>query len=109
MGFKDIIQGDIQAVFLNPDEFAAKHLVNGKLMTVTIDDNEMIEREKKALNKGEDGLYKRTLLIYVAAAEFGPLPAVGKLLEIDRGRYRIMDAVNEDGIYSISLEAVRAT
>ena len=29
-GFKDIIRADIDNVFMNPDEFATLHTVNGK-------------------------------------------------------------------------------
>ena len=50
---------------------------------------------------------KESCIFYVLAKNFGPLPAVGRLLTLDDRKYRIIDAVNEDGIYSISLEAVR--
>ena len=103
MGFKDIVAKDNRSVFLNPAEFGSLHRVDGRTLCILVDDNEMIEREKRIPSNDElDGIYKRKLLFYVLAKNFGPLPAVGRLL-----KYRIIDAVNEDGIYSISLEAVR--
>lgn len=41
------------------------------------------------------------------AKTFGALPVVGRSLSLDNRLYMITDAVDEDGIYSISLEAVR--
>ena len=34
-------------IFLNPDEFGELHNVGGKEILILIDDNEMIEREKR--------------------------------------------------------------
>ena len=46
MGFKDILSAD-RAIFMNPEEFGEVHNVGGRSMTILIDDNEMIEREKR--------------------------------------------------------------
>ena len=55
-----------------------------------------------------DGIYKNQKLIFVAASDFGPLPKQGSLLTLDKRTYRVADAIDEDGIYSITLEANRA-
>ena len=106
-GFKDIIRADIDNVFMNPDEFATLHTVNGKKMVVTIDNNELIERAKKA-KSNMDGIYVKETLIYVKAKDFGPLPAVGSVLKLDRSIFKVTNATNEDGLYSIHLEANRS-
>lgn len=105
--FKDILRADIDTVFMNTDEFAGFHTVNGKKMAVTIDNNELIERAKKA-KSNMDGIYVKTTLIYVKAKDFGPLPAVSSLLNLDGKIFKVMDAMNEDGLYSIHLEANRS-
>ena len=48
------------------------------------------------------------MLFYVLAKEFGALPPVGHILVLDQDKYVITDAINEDGIYSISLEAQKS-
>ena len=106
-GFKDIIRADIDNVFMNPDEFATLHTVNGKKMVVTIDNNELIERAKKA-KSNMDGIYVKSTLIYVKAKDFGQLPAVGSALNLDGKIFKATDATNEDGLYSIHLEANRS-
>lgn len=109
MGFKDIIKNDIQNTFLDLEEFGEPHLVGSREMTILIDDNEMIEREKRMpVREEKDGIYRRQLLFYVAAAVFGPLPPPGRTIMLDGKLYLITDAVNEAGLYSISLEATRA-
>ena len=105
--FKDIIARDVHQTFLNPDEFSDIHKVNGKDMPVQIDTNEQIEREKR-MNQNVDGVYTNQKLIYVAASDFGPMPKQGAVLNLDGKIYRVADAVDEYGIYSITIEANRA-
>ena len=107
MGFKDIIKADVHNVFLNLEEFADTHTVNGTDMAVLIDNNEQIEQEKRN-NQNMDGIFTNQRLIYVAASDFGPLPKQGSLLTLDKRTFRVADAIDEDGIYSITLEANRA-
>lgn len=104
MGFKDMIKEDVKDIFLNPEEFGEPHMVDGKEMTIIIDDNELVEREKKVQTMAE-GLHNRQLLIYVSAEDFGPEPLINRLLELDGNYYTVTDVSNEGGIYAISLEA----
>lgn len=105
--FKDIIRADIDSTFMNLEEFAGLHTVNGRKMPVTVDNNELIERAKKA-KSNMDGIYAKTTLIYVKAKDFGQLPPVGSALNLDGKTYKVTDAMNEDGLYSIHLEANRS-
>lgn len=107
MGFKDVIKADVHKVFLNVEEFSDTHVINGVEMSVQIDSNEQIEREKR-FNQNMDGIYKNQKLIYVAASDFGPMPKQGSILTMDKRTYRVADAIDEGGIYSITLEANRA-
>lgn len=105
--FKDIIAKDVHQTFLNTEEFSDTHKVNGKEMPVQIDTNEQIEREKR-MNQNVDGVYVNQKLIYVAASDFGAMPKQGAILNLDGKIYRVADAVDEYGIYSITIEANRA-
>ncbi|MCI7097820.1 MAG: hypothetical protein MR966_02690 [Lachnospiraceae bacterium] len=107
MGFKDVIRKDVHEIFMNEDEFSEEHILNGKTMPVQIDSNEQIEREKR-INQHMDGIYLNQKLIYVAASDYGPLPKQGSVINFDGKIYKVADAVAEDGIYSITLEANRA-
>ncbi len=107
MSFKDILESDVHEVFMNVDEFSDMHMVNGKEMAVQMDSNEQIEREKR-FSQHMDGTYTNQKLIYVAASDFGNLPAQGSALKLDGKNYKVTDAVSEGGIYSITIEASRA-
>lgn len=107
MTFKEAIQDDIKGVFLNFEEFGEYHNLNGQKTLIIIDESELTEREKKM--KGVDGeLHNRQFLFYVASEDFGALPSPGRILNFDRKEYLITDAIDESGIYSINLEAVRS-
>mgnify|MGYP003249051372 CR=1 FL=1 len=45
--FKEVMKDDVNNTFMNVDEFADMHTVDGKEIPVLVDDNEIIEREKK--------------------------------------------------------------
>lgn len=90
MSFKSILMDDVKGVFLNGEEFAEQHVIDGKLMTVSVDGNEVVERSKKQVEEGRtDGLYERQTIIYVSKKDFGKVPAIGRQLTMDKGIYII--------------------
>ncbi len=107
MSFKDVLQKDIKQVFLNFEEYGEIHTISGQEVLIIIDENELTEREKR-IRRNEGELHRKQLLFYIAAEDFGPLPDPGKMLNLDGKQYKITEAENEDGIYSISLEAVKS-
>jgi len=44
--FKEQVANDIYNVFLNLDEFAEEHLIEGKTIPVVIDDDDLTEKKK---------------------------------------------------------------
>ena len=103
---KGIMDDDIRSTFMDIEEFADVHVVNGKEMSVLVDDNEIVEREKKEKTR-MDGIWVKQKLIYVMAGEFGALPAAGRAILFDGKTYIVQEAVDEQGIYSILMEANR--
>lgn len=108
ISFKSVLKDDIKQVFLNFDEFGEYHKINGETVLIIIDENELTEREKRIHRNMNTELHKKQLLFYVAAEDFGLLPVPGRTLDLDGKQYEITDAENEDGIYSINLEATRS-
>lgn len=106
--FKDILKNDIKAIFLNPEEFGETHTVQGREMTIVLDDIENVEREKKLQSTTAGGIHARQILMYVAADDFGAFPAPGGLITLDGGRYTVVDATDEAGMYAITMEANRS-
>ena len=104
--FKEVMKDDVNNTFMNVDEFADTHTVDGKKIPVLVDDNEIIEREKK-MKSNMDGVYVKQKLIYVKADDFGPLPAIGRQIVFDGKRYMVTDSTDEGGVYTITMEANR--
>lgn len=105
--FKDLVKKEIHTVFLNTDEFSDTHEVNGAKMPVQVDEIEQIEREKR-FNQNMGGIYTQQKLIYVAASDYGALPKQGSIVTFDGQAYRVEDAIDEGGVYSITLGANRS-
>lgn len=108
MNFKDLVEQDTKQVFLNSEEFGEEHTVDGKRMLIILDNNEEIEREKR-MSSHADGIFLKQVLFYVTEKEYGEeLPIVGRMMRLDDKAYTVIDAIDEDGIYSISLRAVNS-
>lgn len=107
MSLKDILQEDLDSVFFDAEEFAELHIVNGKEMLLLLDGNELSER-KTTQEKHLDGVYSSTMLLYVKANAYGARPKVGSMLVLDEKQYRVTDVVEEGGVYSITIGAMRA-
>ncbi len=108
MTFKEVIRGDISSAFLDPDEFGELHTVNEKKgVSIIFDDVEFLNREKFRKEIKDDGTSLSSSLFYVKASDFGRLPKVGKQVTIDGLKFQVEKATNEQGIYSITIRAVR--
>ena len=96
MTFKQVMDRDVDETFLNVAEFADLHNIDGNNVPALIDDMENIEREKR-MKSNMDGIHARQVLLYVKASVF---PS-GKM-------YTVVDATDEGGVYTITLEANRS-
>ena len=109
MGLKEVIKEDLEEVFFNLEEFAEFHEINGKQMLVILDENELTERNAtQKVGRHYDGVYTSSLLLYVKAEDYGIRPKVGSVVRIDGKTYSVTEAVDESGVYSITLGANRA-
>lgn len=110
MNFKEQVALDNARVFINPDEFGEPHNLNGRpnIMCI-IDNNEMIDRERRYEYRHSlyaDGVYLKEILIFVNGIYLdNQLPKIGKLFTFDGKDYTVSDAIDEGGIFSITLEA----
>jgi hypothetical protein len=104
--FKNQIQRDVSNVFLNSDEFSDVHNVDGKDMSIQIDENEALDRQVRFAQ--DVGIYKLQKIIYVATEDYGKMPYIGKLLILDGLTYKVADVTEESGIYAITIERNKA-
>lgn len=108
MNFKELVAQDTKKVFLNPDEFGEEHEIDGKMVMVIVDSNEQIERQKRVVSNS-DGVFVKEILFYTSKESIGNLPVIGRVMRFDKKSYAVTDAIDENGIYSISLRAVKSS
>lgn len=107
MSFRDDILSDIETVYENEEEFMTKHEIDGQEMLASVDDMELLRRDKKG-GSNVDGIYKKRVLLFVSKKSFGKLPAVNRIVTLDKKKYLVKEAHNEDGMYSILLEVAKS-
>ena len=104
--FQDQIAEDLN-VFLNTDEFAEMHAINGTEMACTIDSDDLQKNSAvKIYSTDPSSGYKSHMMIFVRAAVYGPRPAIGGILTFDKFKKRIVDVKEMNGIYTIEVEAI---
>lgn len=106
--FKNQIAADIFSTFLNLREFADTHVIDGREMTVVLDENELLERDKSKMGISSPGTYRSRRLIFVTKNDLGGRPALGRQMTLDGKLFRVSDCTEEAGILAIELEAVKS-
>lgn len=103
MSFKEQIQNDLDAVFLNLDEFAELRRVEGVEIAVVVDSDQL-----NTLKQGQIlGLVEADMLLLGKAADFPADLTPGRLLNVD-GREMIVELSGEDmGLAEVALRQNR--
>ncbi|NFG24840.1 UNVERIFIED_ORG: hypothetical protein B2H98_08860 [Clostridium botulinum] len=103
MSFKDIVQNDINSVFINIDEFGEKHYIDGIIKTVLVDNETLKERNQKEY----DGIIQADLLYFIKSKDLVNKIKVGELQRFDGAVYTVFDVKYDSGIYEVILQGAR--
>lgn len=103
--FKDDVSDDILSVFLECDEFAEIHKVDGLEILAVIDEINADERTLKAKDHViGDAIFEKYLKVYVKAEDYGDKPTVSRrIFRLDDEIYRVVEVDEEMGMYVIYL------
>lgn len=110
MNFKEIVNGDIAGVFLDPNEFGEQHTVNGVTVIAIIDDD--LSEDTVNINlageatRGNSGLYCNQRIMYISTDSLPGKPKVNSYMDIDAKRYIVRASSVQCGMYKITLEIV---
>ncbi|SFA91629.1 hypothetical protein SAMN05216312_102220 [Cohnella sp. OV330] len=109
--FKDVAAADL-ASFLNPEEFATVHTIDGRDLLVLIEtdaNGRSIPSTRGAAPPSyAEGVSLWHLVFYVDPIELGYRPEEDQNITFDGQLYRVVNVGDEDGLYRITLEASRA-
>lgn len=102
MSFKEILEKDLDT-FMNPDEFAEVHLIEGKNVLCIIDSDVLEQRQGGT----EFGICETNIQIYVKISELQlnriEKKGYGAHLEVDGKMYTVMSWNENKGVSSIAL------
>ncbi|MFY0545458.1 hypothetical protein [Brevibacillus sp. H7] len=109
MSFKDEIQKDL-GVFINMDEFAEVHNVNGQDIPVLIDADLLKGRQRMPadLYHAAAGVFIEQITVYARLSDLGERPVIGQRLYLDDELYLVANCNEQMGILEITLEANRS-
>jgi hypothetical protein len=103
MSFKEQIANDLDNVFLNTDEFAEIHRIEGKQVAVVIDND-----RRQKLKQGQIlGLVEADMLIMGKAADFPKDLDPGRPLNVDGRELLITDSGEDMGLVEVALSQNR--
>lgn len=106
MSFKDQIKQDLSDVFLNLDEFADLHRIEGKEVPVVIDSDIMAKLSKNGDNRIH-GMDEADMVIMGKASDLPENLDPGRLLNLDGREVIVVTTTSEMGLVQIAVRQNR--
>lgn len=106
MSFKDQIKQDLSDVFLNLDEFADLHRIEGKEVPVVIDSDIMAKLSKIGDNRIH-GMDEADMVIMGKASDLPENLDPGRLLNLDGREVIVVITTSEMGLVQIAVRQNR--
>lgn len=104
MSLKDLIQSDINDVFMNPDDFCDFHRIEGRRILCSIDSDSLISVSEGAADMG---MNESTIKIYTSTSallEIGvAYRGYGASIEFDGRLYTVMSWFENKGMTEITM------
>ena len=106
MSFKDQIKQDLSDIFLNLDEFADLHRIEGKVVPVVIDSDIMAKLSKIGDNRIH-GMDEADMVIMGTASDLPENLDPGRLLNLDGREVIVVTTTSEMGLVQIAVRQNR--
>lgn len=104
MSFQKMLEEDLSKVFFNINEFATEHELEGQVVPLILDEDEVQKRKLKAA----EGTYLGELLIFVDKQYLLERPVEGQRISFDGGYYFVTSCKDDGNMYEIVLGANNA-
>lgn len=108
INFKDQIDIDIGGTFLNPNEFADEHYLNGELITALVDSDEFRERLNHISSNFAEGVFTHGVVVFVKRGDLSRDPVTGENVSLDDQHYYVLNDEHEMGMLVLTLGANEA-
>lgn len=108
MGFREQLQADIDAVFLNDSEFAEMHqLDNVECLAVVSNDTTAKNSRTLGGPRTTDGLHGDYATVAVKKSDLPRVPVQGNNFKLDGKLYKVASCTEDMGMLNITLVANR--
>ncbi len=105
MSFKECLEKDSTA-FLNIKEFGEEHILDGRIVTIIVDEDIINEREnRKRATEYAEGVYSREFSIFVCSNDFENIPVFGQIMVLDGESFFVTSVLVAGNIVEITLGA----
>lgn len=102
--FKDMVASDMDEVFLDMEEFAEEHNLNGTNCICIVESPTTQERFKTGKDyDGQDVMHGLTAIIHVKKADIGEMPTEGQLFSLDGSYSEVNSCTEHMGMLTIEL------
>ncbi len=90
------------AVFIDTDEFAESHKLNGTTSNAVVEG--LTVKQQLIKSKVDfDGLNSRTVIVHCKSADLPEIPKQGTLFSLDDEEYKVNESIDDFGICTITL------
>ena len=103
MGFKEVVNEDIQNIFLNSSEFGTEHTLNGRKVICVIDEEKFQNKQKNGLISTEEGVFQNGFTLFIGKPHLNLRPHTGEKMSIDGTKYEVAASKYDMGIFEIDL------
>lgn len=102
--FKDALESDLDT-FINLDEFADEHELQGKTVTCVVQSPTEQEMFQHGIDyNGYEGTHGNLAVVHVKKDDFGEVPAEGQIVTLDDAIGSVRSCVDDMGMLSIYIE-----
>lgn len=98
---KDYIKDFDLDTFINMDEFADNHVINGKPIKCLVDTDLFDERSTQAGDRS-GGVFKDTISVFIKMSDIAK-PLIDEMMTVDEDDYRVVEVKENMGMYEIEL------
>lgn len=105
--FKDYVADDLTSTFLNAEEFASAHTLDGiEVVCIVQDVNISDDMTTKVAGYAPD-LYGDAKTINIRKEDLDEVPVYGQLVELDGERYEVINVADDMGMLTITVTGNR--
>ena len=98
---KDYIKDFDLDTFINMDEFADDHQINGETIKCVVDTDIFDERSTLSGDRS-GGVFKDTISIFIKMPDIEK-PLIDEMMSVDKDDYRVVEVKENMGLYEIEL------